>query len=158
MSDFESDTYHYSKFQKNGIAIAGDFVELIIHGIDLTCVLPGSIISDVLLKHRPIITKKLKATIFLMENLGGPIIEGSQMLLHIHNLEVVAVIRRIISVIEKNDKTTIARPRFILGGANACIEIDLEKPICVEPFVQCRALGRIVLRNEGYTIAVGILV
>jgi elongation factor 1-alpha len=32
-----------------------------------------------------------------------------------------------------------------------------EKPICVEPFAECPALGRFILRDMGITVAVGVI-
>lgn len=84
---------------------------------------------------------KIQAKILLIENLSGPIIKGSQVLLHIHNLDVTAIICKIISVVNKKDRTIISRPKFLTGGTNVFIEIALEEPICVETFSHCRALG-----------------
>lgn len=43
------------------------------------------------------------------------------------------------------------------GGTSATVEITLQEKICLERFVDCRALGCFVLRRGGDSIAVGII-
>lgn len=42
------------------------------------------------------------------------------------------------------------------GDALLCV-LQPEKPICVEPFAECPALGRFILRDMGITVAVGVI-
>ncbi len=38
------------------------------------------------------------------------------------------------------------------------VEIETERPIAVEAYTACKALGRVTLRAEGKTIAAGLIV
>ena len=130
---------------------------LILTGIDIARISVGSIISDFTREFRPKIKKKMQVKILVSENLAVPIIRGSQVLLHMHCLDVPAVICNIISKVNKTDGSAIPRPRVLTGSSNATVEIKLNEKICLETFSDCRSLGRFVLRRGGDTIAVGIV-
>lgn len=49
------------------------------------------------------------------------------------------------------------RPRCLVKGQTAVIEINAARGICLEEYSRCRALGRVALRESGRTIAVGIV-
>lgn len=48
------------------------------------------------------------------------------------------------------------RPKCIPGGVQAVVSVTVDAPILLEPFKNCRALGRFALRSKGKTIAVGV--
>jgi elongation factor 1 alpha-like protein len=139
------------------LALAGDSCDLIIGGIDIARVCAGNILSDVPLHLRPKITKTMKAQILVLDDLTVPIIRGSQVLMHMHCLDVPAVISNIISKLNKEDGSTISRPRVLTGGSNATVQIKLQEKICLERYSDCRSLGRFVLRRGGDTVAIGII-
>ena len=99
----------------------------------------------------------MQAKILVSENLTVPIIRGSQVLFHMHCLDVPAVICNIISKVDRKDGSNIPRPRVLTGSANATVEIKLNEKICLEAFSDCRSLGRFVLRRGGDTVAVGVV-
>mmetsp|Transcript_437 Transcript_437/g.608 ORF Transcript_437/g.608 Transcript_437/m.608 type:complete len:734 (-) Transcript_437:86-2287(-) len=137
--------------------MAGDAVEMYLNGIDIARINVGNIISDFDSNLRPKLKKKLKARILVMDRLTVPIIQGSQVLLHMHSLDVPAVITKIISKSNKKDGGLIDKPRVLTGGSNATVEIKLNEKICLEQYNECRALGRFALRRGGDTVAVGIV-
>jgi len=139
------------------VALSGDSVTLILTGIDIARISVGNIISDYTKAFRPRIRKKMQAKILVSENLTVPIIRGSQVLFHMHCLDVPAVICNIISKVDRKDGSNIPRPRVLTGSANATIEIKLNEKICLEAFSDCRSLGRFVLRRGGDTVAVGVV-
>lgn len=49
------------------------------------------------------------------------------------------------------------RPRCVPTGSTAHIRITSQRPICLEKYGDCRALGRFVLRQKGATVAVGLV-
>lgn len=53
-------------------------------------------------------------------------------------------------------KTMPKRPKCIPGGVHAVVSVTVDIPILLEPFKNCRALGRFALRSKGKTIAVGV--
>lgn len=138
-------------------AMAGDTVDIALAGIDLARVTPGCILSHPHLALRPPIRKKMQAKILVMEHLQVPIIRGAQVLLHMHSIDVPAVISKLIAITKRDGSIQKERPRVVTGGASAVVEITLQEKVCLESFADCRALGRFVLRRGGDSIAVGII-
>jgi elongation factor 1 alpha-like protein len=50
-----------------------------------------------------------------------------------------------------------ARPRCLLKGQAAVVEVSPTRPLCLESYADYRALGRVALRDGGRTIAVGVV-
>uniref|UniRef100_A0A0A9GBG7 GTP-eEF1A C-terminal domain-containing protein n=1 Tax=Arundo donax TaxID=35708 RepID=A0A0A9GBG7_ARUDO len=48
-------------------------------------------------------------------------------------------------------------PRLLTARQVAIVEVKLDKEVCVEEFSTLKALGRVFLRSEVNTIAVGIV-
>jgi elongation factor 1 alpha-like protein len=130
---------------------------LVITGIDIARISVGNVLSDAASILRPKIKKKMKAKILVMEKLAVPIIRGSQVLMHMHCLDVPAVISNILSKVNKRDGSNVPKPRVLTGGSNATVEIKLNEKICLETYSDCRSLGRFVLRRGGDTVAIGII-
>ncbi len=143
--------------ERMNIAVAGDSVELYLTGIDIARISVGNILSEMDEHLRPQLKRKLVAKIIVMDRLTVPIIRGSQVLLHMHSLDVPAVISNLISQTDRSDGSLKERPRMLSGGANATVEIKLGKKVCLETFSDCRALGRFALRRGGDTVAIGIV-
>lgn len=138
-------------------AMAGDTVDIALGNIDLARMTPGCILCHTHLTLRPPIRKKMQAKILVMEQLQVPIIRGAQALLHMHSIDVPAVISKLIAVMGRDGSILKERPRVLTGGANALVEITLQEKVCLESYSDCRALGRFVLRRGGDSIAVGII-
>ena len=49
------------------------------------------------------------------------------------------------------------RPKALGKNSSGVVEIEPMRPICVEKFEECNQLGRIALRSNGKTVAVGII-
>lgn len=94
----------------------------------------------------------------VMEHLAVPIIRGSQVLLHMHSIDVPAVLNKLISSEKRGqDSTPRLNPRVLTGGVTATVEITLSERLVIEASNDCKALGRFVLRRGGDTIAVGLI-
>lgn len=138
-------------------AMAGDTVDVALANIDLARVAPGCILSHAHIALRPRISKRMQAKILVMHQLQVPIIRGAQVLMHMHSIDVPAVISKLIAITKRDGTVQKERPRVITGGASALVEITLQEKVCLESFVDCRAIGRFVLRRGGDSIAVGII-
>ncbi len=57
----------------------------------------------------------------------------------------------------KTGEVQRARPRCLLKGQSAVVEVTPTRPLCLEEYAAYRALGRVALRDCGRTIAVGII-
>jgi elongation factor 1 alpha-like protein len=92
-----------------------------------------------------------------MDPLAVPIIRGAQVLFHMHSLDVPAVLTKLVAITNRDGSIKKERPRALTAGSSAVVELTLSDKIVLEPFSQCRALGRFVLRRGGDTIAVGVI-
>lgn len=137
---------------KGDMAIAGDSVDILLSGIDIARISPGSVLTH---ENQTVpLSKKILAQIVVMDNLNVPIINGTQVSLHMNSVDIPANISKLISIVGSNNATKLRR---ITGGNNATVEIKLSEKLCVETFSDCRSLGRFVLRRGGDTIAIGIV-
>ena len=82
-----------------------------------------------------------------------------QVTLHAHAARETGHVSRLIAGVDaKTGETSKKRPRVLLKGQGAIIEVTAHRPLCLELYSDCRALGRVVLREGGQTLAVGIVV
>ena len=140
--------------QRLSVGLAGDTVEILLSGIDIMRISIGNVLTNA---NSPPICRRAKAKILVMEHLTIPIIRGAQVLFHMHSLDIPAVVNKLIAITKRDGSIKKERPRALTGGSSATVEVTLSDKICMEPFAECRALGRFVLRRSGDTIAVGII-
>ena len=143
--------------QLDGIALAGDTVELTLSNIDSARLMTGCVICHPHPSLRPKVEQRFEARISIMERLAVPIIRGSQVLLHMHSIDVPAVLNKIVSSEKRGDGKPRLNPRVLTGGVTATVEITLSERLVIEESNECKALGRFVLRRGGDTIAVGLI-
>jgi elongation factor 1 alpha-like protein len=141
--------------ERLAIAQAGDTVDLVLNGIDLMRLSVGNILANQ--NALPPICRKATAKILVMDNLNVPMIRGAQVLFHMHSLDIPAVLTKLIFTTNRDGSIKKERPRALTSGASAVVELTLSAGICMEPFSECRALGRFVLRRGGDTVAVGVI-
>ena len=140
-------------------ALAGDTVEVQLAGIDPARVRPGCVLCPRHPSLRPHVQRRFEARVLVMEHLAVPLIRGSQVLLHMHSIDVTAVLARLVSSEKRGGKGAAPKqnPRVLTGGVTATVEIVLSKRLVLEASHECKALGRFVLRRGGETIAVGLI-
>lgn len=143
--------------QLDDIALAGDTVELILANIDSARLSPGCVICHPHPSLRPKVERKFEARISVMERLSVPIIRGSSVLLHMHSIDVPAVLNKLVSSEKRGDGKPRLHPRVLTGGSTATVEITLSERLVIEESNECKALGRFVLRRGGDTVAVGLI-
>ena len=139
-------------------AMAGDTTEIVLLGIDIARLSTGNIISHPHSELRPSLKRKVMARIMVMDKLTVPIIRGAQVLLHMHSIDVPAVVSKLLtSVHPKQKNSQREKPRVLTAGVSATVELTFGEKITVEAYNDCRALGRFVLRRGGDTVAIGIV-
>nr|CAJ86236.1 H0402C08.12 [Oryza sativa]CAJ86244.1 H0801D08.2 [Oryza sativa] len=128
------------------LARAGDNVAIGLQGIDPSHVMPGGVICH---PDYPVSVASCLELKILVLDITVPILVG---------LQVSASMVKILSLLEqKTGKASKKIPRFLTSRQTAVIEVKLEKEVCVEEFSNLKALGRVFLRSQGNTIAVGIV-
>ncbi|XP_062227132.1 uncharacterized protein LOC133925248 isoform X3 [Phragmites australis] len=114
------------------LARAGDNISIGLQGI-----YPGHILSGGVLCHPdfPVsVASSLELKILVLE-ITMPMLVGLQ----------------------KTGKTSKKMPRLLTARQAAIVEVKLDKEVCVEEFSTLKALGRVFLRSQGNTIAVGVV-
>ena len=138
-------------------ALAGDTVECSLTGVDAARVSPGCVICHPQVSVRPRIERKFEARVMVMEQLAVPIIRGSQVLFHMHSIDVPAVLNKLMTAKKRGEATPRNNPRVLSGGVEATVEITLAERLVLEEYSECKSLGRFVLRRGGDTIAIGLI-
>ena len=82
-----------------------------------------------------------------------------QVTLHAHASQETGHMSQLISLLDsKTLEVSKNKPRCLLKGQSAMVEINLSRTICLESYKEYRTLGRIALRDSGRTIAVGTVI
>ncbi|CAM9147049.1 unnamed protein product [Ectocarpus sp. 13 AM-2016] len=148
-----------ARLERNGApartARAGDNAEVTLSGVDPSRVVVG----NVMCKAGGVLpaVRRFNAQIVALPALEVPIIKGTEFQLHMHNLDVMVHCSKLVSLTNTAGTVLKARPRCVPTGSTAHIRITCQRPICLEKYGDCRALGRFVLRQKGATVAVGLV-
>jgi elongation factor 1 alpha-like protein len=136
---------------------SGELIDATITGLsDAQRIGTGAILARP--QQRPPLARRCKARLYVLDNVSVPIIRGATVVFHLHHLDLPCSVAALLYTLEP-DGTTVRkhRPRALSKNTSAVVELQLlsANPICMEPFVDCRALGRFVLRRGGDSVAVG---
>ena len=136
-------------------AFAGDNVVLNIQGVDPAHLFVGNVICD---PDYPIPCANVVQARVLIFNISTPIIPGTPVVFHYKSVQEQA---KILSLVEELDRTTgelkRRKPRLLTKNSSGVIEIALHRPICCELYADSKELGRFMLRQNGSTMAAGII-
>lgn len=81
-----------------------------------------------------------------------------QVVLHHQSLVEPATISKLISQLNKATGEVLKKhPRFLGNNTSAMIEIQVQRPLAIELYSECKELGRVMLRVGGVTIAAGLI-
>ncbi|XP_048759826.1 HBS1-like protein isoform X2 [Ostrea edulis] len=139
----------------NTCGFAGDHVTIVLTGMDMAHVNVGSVICD---PQNPIKSAiRIRARIVLF-NLELPITKGYTVVFHYQSITEPAVIKRLNSQLNKNTGEVVkSKPKCLVKNSSAVVEIEFERPVCLEMYKDYKDLGRFMLRNGGHTIAAGLV-
>lgn len=140
---------------QSSVAFAGDHVNLTLSGIDMANVNIGSAICDPSEPSKVATRIRAKLVLFNME---VPITKGFPVVFHYQSINEPAVIKRLISQLNRSSGEVIKKkPRCLGKNSSAVVEIEFERSMCLELFSDYKDLGRFMLRNGGHTIAAGVV-
>lgn len=135
------------------VARAGDTVEATVAVSDPSLIHAGSVMCSRLHPIRLAISFKARITVL---DIVIPLLHGQNVTLHAHATRGTGVITKILSLIDEHtDEVKKERPRCLLKGQAAIVEIKPSLPMPLEVFGDCRSLARVALRDGGRTLAVG---
>lgn len=135
-------------------AFAGDHVAVIITGIDMAHVQIGSMLCDA---QEPVLcATRIRARVVLF-NLEIPMTRGFTVILHYQSITEPAIVKKLVSHLNKTTGEVIKnKPKCLTKNSSAVIEIEFERPVCLELYKDNKELGRFMLRSSGHTIAAGV--
>lgn len=100
---------------------------------------------------------RFEAKIMTMPAVEVPLVKGTCVTIHIHNIDEPVNITRLLSILSKTGEVEKTKPRCITREKSAVVQITCQRPICLEEFTNYRQLGRFTLRDRGTTLAAGII-
>ncbi|KAH9515292.1 HBS1-like protein, partial [Bulinus truncatus] len=137
------------------LAFAGDHVNLTLSGVDMSSVNVGSCLCDPNCPAKSAIRIRAKIVIF---NIDLPITKGYPVVFHYQAINEPALIKRLLSQLHRSTGEVIKKkPRCLVKNTSAVVEIELERPVCMELYSEFKDLGRFMLRSGGHTIAAGLV-
>eukprot|EP01068_Selenidium_serpulae_P012573 Selendium_serpulae@DN5845_c0_g2_i1.p1 len=103
------------------------------------------------------VSNLFKAQIRVVELLEKrPILSpGYQAILHMHTASAEVMFESLLEVIDVATKKKKKNPTFIRNMSTVIAVLRVEKPVCLEEFAKCPQLGRLTIRDEEKTIAIG---
>lgn len=138
-------------------AKAGDYVEIVLGGVTTEDLHTGDFLCRA---DAPVgYTKKFTAKLSIFET-DKPILKGNTMVMHYAGSRAEVQITKLVALLDKTGAVVgKGAPRLLKGGQSGIVHITVlnGKAIPLESYKENRDLGRIILRREGSTIAVGIV-
>lgn len=137
------------------LARAGDSADVTLASIDTSAVAAGSVLCH---PGYPVpLVSKFEARVVVLD-VTIPVLRGQQVTLHAHTARESGHISGLVSLLNsKSGEVIRTKPRCLLKGQTAVVEVTPSRPICLEDYSDYRALGRVALREGGRTVAVGII-
>lgn len=137
------------------LARAGDSVDVVLAGVDPLVLSPGVVLCP---PDWPVpLARRLQARIVVLD-CAVPLLQGHQVTLHVHMARQSGSISRLVCRLDaKTGEVVAQRPRCLLKGQSALVEVTPLQPLCVERYADYRQLGRLALREGGRTLAVGVV-
>lgn len=135
--------------------LAGDTIAMTILGLEPAQISIGSVVCGM---DQPISTPvAIGAQIAVFEP-EIPITIGHRVIFHSQQGDCAAIITKLLCLKDRSTgEVTKTNPRVLPKHSSAMVEISFDKPVCLELYRCCKDLGRFMLRNEGCTVAVGIV-
>ncbi|XP_046409743.1 protein HBS1 [Neodiprion fabricii] len=134
---------------------AGDHLVFTLTGIDQQIIAVGDLLCDP--QHPVPVTTRFEAHIVIFA-VAMPITRGLPVVMHHQSLVEPVVLKKLIAQLHKSSGEVIKKkPRCLPKNSSAIVEIETQRPICMELYRDVKQLGRIMLRVGGSTIAAGLV-
>ena len=134
---------------------AGDNCDLLLTGIDSSAVHAGDVLSHPDFPVPLAVSFEVEVVVL---DVVIPVLQGQQVTVHAHAARDSGYISKLVALLDgKTGKVTKVRPRCLLKGQTARIEVVPSRPLPLELYSTYKALGRVALRDGGKTVCVGIV-
>lgn len=137
-------------------AFAGNIITTVAVGIDMNKYYRGCMLCDPIIPCK--VTNRFQARIIMFQNADVVLLKGTPIEVHINGTYESGVIRRLISLLNKNTGELVQnKPRCVVRNASAIIQLKLSRVVCCELYEDNKDLGRFMIRSYGKTIAAGLI-
>ncbi|KAJ3430902.1 hbs1-like protein [Anaeramoeba flamelloides] len=145
----------YSRQQNVLWAKAGDNIEFLVSGVDEEQLTIGQFLCD---PTTPIpVVQRFTARIVTL-NPKRPITKGYKCLCYIQNNNEPITIVRLLNILDNSTgKIKSKKPRLVPRKTSATVVIEPQNSLCLENFSFIKELARFTLREDGITVAMGIV-
>jgi len=134
---------------------AGDQVVVTLTGINETSLNVGSVMCD---PDEPIKAASHFIARVVVFNINFPLTQGYPLVFHLKSYNEPCVLKKLIALVNKaTGEETKRRPKCLMKGASALVEVAFPRPVCVELYKDMKELGRFMLRCGDKTIAAGMV-
>lgn len=132
----------------------GENVKVKLKGVDEAGITPGFVLCD---PQNPIKSCRTFDAKVVILDYPSIICPGKQFVLHLQAIIEEVTLKAIICLVDKKTGEKQPRARFIKQDQHAIVRFQSEDIICMETFKDHPQLGRFTLRDEGKTIAIGMV-
>ena len=141
------------------VAFVGDAVDVGLDDVDPAHLAPGGCLCHVDFPCVPAIS--VVAEVVTTESVRVPLVVGTRVIVHSQSYAGEATVRAIASGFDPatgQPSTTGRAPRCLTRNQGASVELTMRtRPMCCEKFDDVASMGRVALRRDGATVAVGVI-
>ena len=133
----------------------GDNVHIRVRGIDENEIHAGYMLTSVPTTLKCVEYIQARVMVLDVKNILSA---NSKMMMHIHTAQEEVTIHKILATIDKRTGDVIEKePAFVKAQDTMMVRLELERPLVIETHKEFDKLARFMLREEGKTIALGVV-
>ncbi|MHA1166953.1 MAG: GTP-binding protein [Candidatus Hodarchaeales archaeon] len=139
--------------------LPGNYGLVSLRGFSKDDLLPGTVLAPANSEYSS--KNLLKVRLLVLESAPKPLIKGGQMVMHIAMGVTTVIIEEFLSLDRSSRKIPEGKDVFFTKPgevATVLLSIDPSSQIVSEPYSKNHILGRVILRDMGNTVAVGLLI
>ena len=142
---------------RDQVAFAGDAADIGLDLPDASCLVPGTVLCHASFPLVP--ATRFTVKLVTLDALRVPLLVGSTVVVHAYASLAEARVTKLVSSLDKKTGDVLRRcPRCVSRDAAAVVELTPSRALAVERFEDYQKLGRVQLRRDGATVALGVVV
>ena len=142
---------------RDQVAFAGDAADVGLDLPDASRLAPGTVLCDASFPLVP--AARFTVKLVTLDALRVPLLVGSSVVVHAYASSTEARVTKLVSSLDKKTGDVLrTRPRCVSRDAAAVVELAPSRALAVERFEDYPKLGRVQLRRDGATVALGVVV
>ena len=137
--------------------VSGDAADVGLDLPDASRLAPGTVLCDASFPLVP--AARFTVKLVTLDALRVPLLVGSSVVVHAYASSTEARVTKLVSSLDKKTGDVLrTRPRCVSRDAAAVVELAPSRALAVERFEDYPKLGRVQLRRDGATVALGVVV